>query len=91
MGQSDALLRPLTMFGCSSVVSPDLPATFGQLNVSDDWIVPLFQEFARLIHAHGAALMCQISHTAGESSLMVKAVAGGTGIAGAPSSLCAGG
>jgi len=52
----------LTMFGGSSVVSPDLPATFGQLDVSDDRIVPHFQEFARRIHGHGAALMCQISH-----------------------------
>jgi len=52
----------LTMFGGSSVVSPDLPSTFGQLDVSDDRIVPHFQEFARRIHSHGAALMCQISH-----------------------------
>jgi len=52
----------LTMFGGSSVVSPDCPGTFGQLDVSDDRIIPHFQEFARRIHGHGAALMCQISH-----------------------------
>jgi 2,4-dienoyl-CoA reductase-like NADH-dependent reductase (Old Yellow Enzyme family) len=52
----------LTMFGGSSVVSPDLPSTFGHLDVSDDRIVPHFQEFARRIHSHGAALMCQITH-----------------------------
>jgi 2,4-dienoyl-CoA reductase-like NADH-dependent reductase (Old Yellow Enzyme family) len=52
----------LTMFGGSSVVSPDCPATFGQLDVSDDRIIPHFREFSDRIHGLGAALMCQISH-----------------------------
>ncbi len=52
----------LTMFGGSSTVSPDCPATFGQLNVSEDRIIPYFQDFAERMHRHGAALMCQISH-----------------------------
>ena len=52
----------LTMFGGSSVVSPDCPGTFGQLDVSEERIIPYFREFADRIHGHGAALMCQISH-----------------------------
>ena len=52
----------LTMFGGSSAVSTDSPASFGQLDLSDDAIIPCFQEFAERIHAHGAALICQISH-----------------------------
>ncbi len=52
----------MTMFGGSSVVSPECPATFGQLDVSDDRILPYFKEFAERIHRHGAALMCQLSH-----------------------------
>ena len=30
----------MTMFGGSSVVSPECPATFGQLDVSDDRVIP---------------------------------------------------
>ena len=52
----------LTMFGGSSAVSPDSPASFGQLNLSDDSVIPYFEEFAKRIHAHGTALICQISH-----------------------------
>jgi len=52
----------LTMFGGSSVVAPDSPPVFGQLDVSTDAVVPHFQRFAERIHAHGAALMCQITH-----------------------------
>ena len=52
----------MTMFGGSSVVSPDCPATFGQLDVGEDRVIPYFQEFAERIHRHGAAIMCQISH-----------------------------
>ena len=52
----------MTMFGGSSTVSPECPATFGQIDVSDDRVVDHFQTFAERIHRHGAALMCQISH-----------------------------
>ncbi len=52
----------LTMFGGSSVVSLDCPATFGQLSVADDRIIPHFQSFAARVHRHGTALMCQLSH-----------------------------
>ena len=52
----------LTMFGGSSNVAPDSPNIFRQLNVGVDAIIPYLQQFSRRIHAHGAALMCQITH-----------------------------
>ncbi len=52
----------MTMFGGSSCVSADSPSVFGQLDVSGDRVIPYFQQFADRIHAHGAALLCQISH-----------------------------
>lgn len=52
----------LTMFGGSSTVSDDSPASFGQISVADDSVIPWFESFAERIHAHGCALMCQISH-----------------------------
>lgn len=52
----------LTMFGGSSNVAPDSPNIFRQLNVGVDAIIPFLQQFSRRIHAHGAALMCQITH-----------------------------
>jgi 2,4-dienoyl-CoA reductase-like NADH-dependent reductase (Old Yellow Enzyme family) len=52
----------LTIFRGSSEVSPDLLSTLRRIDVSDDRIVPHFQEFARRIHAHGTVLMCQIGH-----------------------------
>jgi 2,4-dienoyl-CoA reductase-like NADH-dependent reductase (Old Yellow Enzyme family) len=52
----------LTMFGGSSNVAPDSPNVFRQLNVGVDQIIPFLQQFSARIHAHGAALMCQITH-----------------------------
>jgi 2,4-dienoyl-CoA reductase-like NADH-dependent reductase (Old Yellow Enzyme family) len=52
----------LTMFGGSSNVAPDSPNVFRQLNVGVDQIIPYLQQFSARIHAHGAALMCQITH-----------------------------
>ena len=52
----------LTMFGGSSNVARDAGSIYGQIYVGSDNIVPYFREFARRIHRHGAALMCQISH-----------------------------
>ena len=43
----------MTMFGGSSVVSPECPATFGQLDVSDDRVIPYFREFSERVHHHG--------------------------------------
>ena len=52
----------LTMFGGSSTVSPDCPAVFGQLSVAEDRVIPYFRQLSERVHAHGAALMCQITH-----------------------------
>lgn len=52
----------LTMFGGSSNVAPDSPNVFRQLNVGEDRVIPYMQNFSARIHAHGAALMCQITH-----------------------------
>lgn len=52
----------MTMFGGSSFVAPDTPSVFGQIDVSNDSIVPYFQEFAQRIHQHDCGIICQISH-----------------------------
>jgi len=52
----------MTMFGGSSCVAADSPSVFGQLNISTDRVIPYFQEFAKRIHQHECALLCQISH-----------------------------
>jgi 2,4-dienoyl-CoA reductase-like NADH-dependent reductase (Old Yellow Enzyme family) len=52
----------LTMFGGSSMVSPDSSWGGGQISVSDDSVIPHLRQFSDRIHAHGAAIMCQISH-----------------------------
>ncbi len=50
----------LTMIGGNSTVSADAPS--GHLDVSTDRCVAPFRAFADRIHAHGCALMCQVSH-----------------------------
>ena len=52
----------MTMFGGASSVSKDSPPSFGQLDVSNDRIIPYFKEFAKRIHAHDVPLVCQLSH-----------------------------
>ena len=53
----------LTMFGGSSSVALDSPATpWNQISVADDSVVPYFREFADRIHRHGARLMIQLTH-----------------------------
>jgi 2,4-dienoyl-CoA reductase-like NADH-dependent reductase (Old Yellow Enzyme family)/thioredoxin reductase len=52
----------LTMFGGSSNVDVDSPNIFRQLNVGTDDIIPHLQRFSERVHAHGAALMVQITH-----------------------------
>jgi 2,4-dienoyl-CoA reductase-like NADH-dependent reductase (Old Yellow Enzyme family) len=52
----------MTMFGGSATVAVDSPSVFGQLNVSNDRIIPWFREFADRIHQHDCGLVCQISH-----------------------------
>ncbi len=55
----------LTMFGGSSNVSPESAWQLPQVNLYDERVVEHFQRFAQRIHAHGAALMCQVSHVGG--------------------------
>ena len=52
----------LTLFGGSSAVSIDNPATFGQLDLSHDRVIPHLARFAEAIHGHGAHTFCQLSH-----------------------------
>ena len=52
----------LTMFGGSSMVDADSNWGGGQINMASDEIIPHLQQFSQRIHAHGTALMCQISH-----------------------------
>lgn len=53
----------LTMFGGSSSVAVDSPAApWNQISVADDGVIPYFREFSGRIHAHGAALMIQLTH-----------------------------
>ncbi len=55
----------LTMFGGSSNVSPDSQWNFPQINLHDERVVLHFRRFAERIHAHGALLICQVSHVGG--------------------------
>ena len=57
----------LTMFGGSSNVSPDSAWALPQIDLHDARVVEHFQSFSRRIHAHGAALMCQVSHVGGRA------------------------
>jgi dimethylglycine catabolism A len=53
----------LAMFGGSSSVSIDSPATMrSQISVGDDSIIPYFKQFAQRMHGQGARLMCQLTH-----------------------------
>jgi len=52
----------MTMIGGSSIVAPDSPQAFGNLYVGSDAIIPWFKELSDAVHAHGAAVMCQITH-----------------------------
>ena len=52
----------LTMIGGSSIVAPDSPAVFGNIRLWDDDVVPWLRELSDGVHAHGAAVMIQITH-----------------------------
>ncbi len=52
----------LAMFGGSSNVAIDSPSVFQQLNVGVDEVIPHLRFLSHRVHAHGAALMCQITH-----------------------------
>ncbi len=57
----------LTMFGGSSNVSPESAWQLPQIELHDERVVEHFRAFSRRIHAHGAALMCQVSHVGGRA------------------------
>ena len=52
----------LTIIGGSTNIAPDSPSVFGQLYAGDDSIIPWFQKLTDGVKAHGAAVMCQITH-----------------------------
>ena len=52
----------LTMIGGSAVVAPDSPQAFGNILLFKDEVVPWLKELADDVHAHGAAVMIQITH-----------------------------
>lgn len=52
----------LTMVGGSTNIAPDSPSIFGQIYAGDDSIVPWFRRLTAGVKAHGAAVMCQITH-----------------------------
>lgn len=52
----------LTMFGGSALVARNCAPAFGNLDVGGDEIIPHFQQLTERVHAHGAAVMCQITH-----------------------------
>ncbi|MDG1368565.1 MAG: FAD-dependent oxidoreductase [Acidimicrobiales bacterium] len=52
----------LTMIGGSSNVSPDSASLWGQMYFGADAIIGPLAAMTDRIHAHGAAVMCQITH-----------------------------
>lgn len=52
----------LTMIGGSSVVAPDSPQAFGNIELWRDEAVGWLRELADDVHDHGAAVMIQITH-----------------------------
>ena len=52
----------MTMIGGSSVVAPDSPQAFGNIELWRDESVRWLKELADDVHAHGAAVMIQITH-----------------------------
>ncbi len=52
----------LTMIGGSSVVAPDSPQAFGNILLYKDEAVRWLRELADEVHAHGAAVMIQMTH-----------------------------
>ena len=52
----------LTMIGGSSNVSPDSASLWGQMYFGTDAIIDPLAAMTDRIHAHGAAVMCQITH-----------------------------
>lgn len=52
----------MTMIGGSAMTSVDSSWGGGQINLADDAVIPHLASLAGRVHAHGAAVMCQVSH-----------------------------
>ena len=52
----------LTMIGGSSNVSRDSASLWGQLSFGTDAIVDPLADMVDRVHAHGTAIMCQLTH-----------------------------
>ena len=52
----------LTIIGGSTNIAPDSPSVFGQLYAGDDDVIPWFKKLTDGVRAHGAGVMCQITH-----------------------------
>lgn len=52
----------LTMVGGSTIVAPDSPSAFGNLDGSRDEIIPHFRRLADALHEHDCAVMTQLTH-----------------------------
>ena len=52
----------MTMIGGSAMTSADSSWGGGQLDLSNDRIIPHLQQLSERIHRHGAAVMTQVSH-----------------------------
>ncbi|MDB3912807.1 FAD-dependent oxidoreductase [Paracoccaceae bacterium] len=52
----------MSMFGGSSPISADSPASFGQLDLSRDVTIPFLSAFSKRMHAHDCAIICQLTH-----------------------------
>src|SRR5262245_51629563 len=53
----------LTIFGGSTSVAPNSPATeWSMIANRDDRIIPYYRELAEAVHAHGAKIMTQLTH-----------------------------
>ncbi len=52
----------LTMTAGSALVAEDSPPAFGNLYAYDDAIIPWIRELSDAVHAHGSAVMIQLTH-----------------------------
>ena len=58
----------MSMIGGSAVVSQDSPGTFGNIDLSDDKVIPWLQKLADSLHGHKCAVVTQITHMGRRSS-----------------------
>ena len=58
----------MTMIGGSAVVSQDSPGPFGNIDLSNDRVIPWLQKLADRLHDYECAIVTQISHMGRRSS-----------------------